>query len=105
MESHEKDLRSVVESDEQRQAIQNDYRSANLTPREMALLDFAVKLTKDPTGIRQAELHALRSHAFTDEQLVDAAHCIGYFNFINRVLDGLGVDPEPSMRYANKGGI
>jgi alkylhydroperoxidase family enzyme len=28
----------------------------------------------------------------TDEQLVDAVHCICYFNFINRVLDGLGVE-------------
>jgi alkylhydroperoxidase family enzyme len=44
-------------------------------------------------------LDALRGHGFTDEQLVDAVHCIGYFNFINRVLDGLGVDPEPAMRY------
>ncbi len=41
---------------------------------------------------------------YTDEQLVDAVQCIGYFNFINRVLDGLGVDPEPGMRYAAPGG-
>ncbi|MFN4258011.1 MAG: hypothetical protein ACK4RK_01850 [Gemmataceae bacterium] len=49
--------------------------------------------------MRRDALDALRAHGFTDEQLVDAVHCIGYFNFINRVLDGLGVDPEPSMRY------
>lgn len=36
-----------------------------------------------------------------DEDIVDAVHCILYFNFINRVLDGLGVDPEPFMRYPN----
>jgi hypothetical protein len=30
------------------------------------------------------------------------SHRIGYFNFINRVLDGLGVDPEPSMRYGKQ---
>jgi hypothetical protein len=36
--------------------------------------------------------------------LVDAVQCIGYFNFINRVLDGLGVDPEPGMRYTGPGG-
>ena len=50
MESHEKDLRSAVESDEQRQAIQDDYRSAGLTVPEVALLDYAVKLTKDPAS-------------------------------------------------------
>ena len=103
MESHEKDLRAVVESDEQRRAVQEDYRSAGLAPREVALLDFAVKLTRSPSSVRKEDLDALRGHGFTDEQLVDAVHCIGYFNFINRVLDGLGVDPEPSMRYGKEG--
>jgi len=99
MESHEKDLRSAVESDEQRQAIQDDYRTAGLSAREVTLLDYAMKLTKDPRAIGRSDLDALRDAGYTDEQLVDAVQCIGYFNFINRVLDGLGVDPEPGMRY------
>src|SRR5688572_29222095 len=104
MESHEKDLRSAVESDEQWQAIQDDYRAAGLTPREVALLDYAAKLTKDPRAVGRGDLDALRRLGYTDEQVVDAVQCIGYFNFINRVLDGLGVDPEPGMRYAVAGG-
>ena len=52
--------------------------------------------------MRRADLDALRGHGLTDEQLVDAVQCVGYFNFINRVLDGLGVDPEPSMRYGKE---
>jgi uncharacterized peroxidase-related enzyme len=103
MESHEKDLRSVVAKEEQREAVQDDYRSAGLTPREEDLLGFAVKLTKSPSAVRSNDLDSLRAHGFTEEQLVDAIHCIGYFNFINRVLDGLGVDPEPSMRYGKQG--
>src|SRR5262249_11486962 len=99
MESHENDLRSVVESDEQRQAVQQDYRSAGLSRREVALLDFAVKLTRHPSEMHRNDLDALREQGFRDEQLVDAVQCISYFNFVNRVLDGLGVDPEPSMRY------
>jgi uncharacterized peroxidase-related enzyme len=104
MESHENDLRAAVESDGQRAAVQADYRSAGLTAREVALLDFAVKLTTSPSGVGRHDLDALRGHGFTDAQLVDAVHCISYFNFINRVLDGLGVDPEPPMRYG-KGGV
>jgi uncharacterized peroxidase-related enzyme len=104
MESHENDLRSAVGSDEQRAAVQEDYHTARLTPREVALLDFAVRLTKSPSGVRHGDLDILRRHGLTDEQLVDAVHCIGYFNFINRVLDGLGVDPEPAMRYGREGG-
>ena len=103
MESHENDLRAVVEGDGQRRAVPEDYRSAGLTAREVALLDFAVKLTHTPSGTRRHDLDALRAHGLTDEQLVDAVHCVGYFNFINRVLDGLGVDPEPSMRYGKEG--
>jgi uncharacterized peroxidase-related enzyme len=102
MESHEKDLRSVVESDEQCRTVQVNYRSAGLTPRELALLDFAVRLTKSPSGLGPDDLKVLREHGLTDEQIVDAVHCIGYFNFIDRVLDGLGVDPEPSMRYGKE---
>ncbi len=102
MESHEKDLRAVVETDEQRAAVQADYHSAGLKSREVALLDYAVKLTKSPSGVSKADLEILRGHGFTDEQLVDAVQCISYFNFINRVLDGLGVDPEPSMRYGKE---
>jgi uncharacterized peroxidase-related enzyme len=99
MESHENDLRSVVEDETQARAVQEDHRRAGLTSREVALLDYAVQLTKAPWTVKQGDLDALRGHGFTDEQLVDAVHCISYFNFINRVLDGLGVEPEPSMRY------
>src|SRR5262249_28991521 len=48
MESHEKDLRSEVEDEAQVDAIHRDYRKASLSSREMALLDYAVKLTKGP---------------------------------------------------------
>jgi|SRR5579862_1711812 len=99
MESHEKDLRSVVESDKQMNAVQQDYRTANLTQKEVSLLDFAVKLTKHPSSARIGEVNDLRQQGFDDEQIVDAVHCISYFNFINRVLDGLGIDPEPAMRF------
>ena len=94
----------MVENEDQRKAVQDNYHSAGLTPKEVALLDFAVKLTKHPCDVLRTDLDALRGSGFNDEQLVDAVHCISYFNFINRVLDGLGVDPEPSMRYGKEAG-
>jgi uncharacterized peroxidase-related enzyme len=104
MESHEKDLRSEVGGERQALAVQADYRTAGLTNRETALLDYAVKLTRDPRAAGRENLDGLRRQGFTEEQLVDTVHCIGYFNFINRVLDGLGVDPEETMRYARPEG-
>ena len=50
MESHEQDLRSEVGSEEQARAVQDDYRTAGLKPREVALLDYAVKLTRSPAS-------------------------------------------------------
>src|SRR5262245_1549866 len=100
MESHEECLRAEV--GEKARAAQEDYRSAGLSAREIALLDFAMKLTQAPSSVGREGLDALRAHGFSDEQLVDAVHCVSYFNFINRVLDGLGVDPDPFMRYSQQ---
>ena len=98
MESHGKDLRAEVGSEERARAIETDYRTAGLCEEDRALLDYAVKLTQAPSSVTQEDIDALRRHRFSDEAIVDAVHCIGYFCFINRVLDGLGVDPEPFMQ-------
>ena len=99
MESHEKDLRSAVESDEQRQAIQNDYRTAGLSAREVTLLDYAVKLTKDPRAVGHADLDALRNAGYTDEQLVD----VGYTYALQRLEDCRTAQaPRPTANAADR---
>ena len=46
----------------------------------------------------QAEdVHRLRGHGFSDVAITIATQVISYFNYINRVAEGLGVDPEPWM--------
>jgi len=101
MESHQSDLRAEVGSQEKVLEIQNDYRQSGLKNEELSMLDYAIKLTLSPSAMRAEDIEGLRRNGFTDEQIVDAVHCIGYFNFINRVLDGLGVDPEPFMPYTH----
>jgi len=44
-----------------------------------------------------SHLDMLRQHGFDDDQITIAAQVIGYFNYINRIADGLGVDPESWM--------
>ncbi len=43
------------------------------------------------------DLDVLRGHGFGDEAISDAVQVVAYFNYINRVADALGVDPEPGM--------
>ena len=78
-------------------AIKDDYRKADLAPRERALCDYAVKLTRAPGAIREADLAPLRAAGLSDRDIHDAVQVISYFNYINRVADGLGTDLEPEM--------
>jgi len=45
--------------------------------------------------MEEADVDALRGAGWSDEEIHDACQVVAYFNFINRIADGLGVDPEP----------
>ena len=75
-----------------------DYRAAALSQADRALCDFARKLTLQPGKMDQADFDRLCGIGFSDEQITIAVQVIGYFNYINRVADGLGIDPEPWMK-------
>ena len=74
-----------------------DFREANLSPRMRALGDYALKLTLTPAQIDENDVVALREIGLSDEEILSANLVTSYFNFINRVADGLGVDLEPWM--------
>jgi uncharacterized peroxidase-related enzyme len=73
----------------------HDYRKANLSPRERALCDFAVKLTTLAAEIDEADIEALRAEGLTDTDVSDAIQVIAYFNYVTRVADGVGIEDEP----------
>ena len=75
-------------------AIRRDWRSAALSPIDRALCDYAVKITKAPASVGRPEVEALRALGLTDRAIHDAVQVIAYFNYINRVADALGTDPE-----------
>jgi len=73
-------------------------RQAGLAPPLRALRDFAVQLTLSPAEIGLADVERLRSHGFSDAAIHDAIQVASYFNYVNRVADGVGVDDEPEWR-------
>ena len=75
----------------------DDPAAAELTPRQRAIVDFALKLTEKPRDAARGDLDPLRAHGLSDEDILVLVHVIGYFNHINRVADALGVDLEPDM--------
>ena len=74
-----------------------DYRDAEQNAADRALCDYAVRLTVAPGDTTESDLDVLRQHGFDDDQITIAVQVIGYFNYINRIADGLGVDPEDWM--------
>ena len=60
-----------------------------------ALCDYAVKLTEAPASVGLADADALRAHGWDDAAISDAIQVIAYFNYINRVAEGVGIDGEP----------
>ena len=78
-----------------------DYRRADLSPRERALCDFAVKLTHLAAEVDQADIDALRAEELDDAAVSDAIQVISYFNYVTRVADGVGIDDEPEWASAS----
>lgn len=80
--------------------MKHNYIRAKLSPRQKALCKFAELVTRSPAAIRPQDLETLRKHKLNDRDILDAVEVISYFNYINRVADALGVDPEPEMEAA-----
>jgi uncharacterized peroxidase-related enzyme len=99
MESHEPDLLDEIHDQETVLKIREDYTQVDFDPATRALLDYAVKLTLDIKKLAKADIDHLRAKGFSDEDILDSVHLISYFNFVNRVLDALGAEPEPDMRF------
>ena len=74
--------------------ICSDWRKAALTAADVALCTYAEKLTKTPQQMSPADLDVLRAQGFDDRGIHDATQVISYFNYINRIADALGVEPE-----------
>lgn len=62
------------------------------------MLEFAERVTRAPARMTSDDIAALRSSGLTDEAIHDAAQVIAYFNYINRLADCLGIDPEDGLQ-------
>lgn len=75
-------------------AVETNYRTAQLSSRERAILDYAVKLTRQPSEIIEADVEALRTTGLTDGEILDVCQVTAYYAYANRLVDGLGVELE-----------
>lgn len=76
-------------------ALARNHREAELTPAERAMLEYALKLTREPGAMGQEDVEALRAAGLDDRAIHDACAIAAYFAFVNRIAEGLQVQLEP----------
>lgn len=71
-----------------------NHRTAELTPRQRVMLDYAWKMTSNPAETTDADRQALFAAGLTAEEIFDLNDVIAYFNYTNRMTHGLGIQPN-----------
>ena len=101
--SHGGFLRQHSDDPELASHIMHDYTQADLDEQTRGMLDFAVKLTKDPSSNKKADVEHLRSLGLSDQQILSTVLITCVFNFMTRLADGLGVELPENRVEAAKG--
>jgi uncharacterized protein YciW len=89
--AHAGALRAAGGDDLTAEFIQNDWRKADLTEAERAMLEYTEKLTIAPASMTEEDIDGLRAVGWTDRDVLDIVQVCAYFNFRVRVVDGLGL--------------
>lgn len=94
MEHHGAALRKISKDDELATKIDEEGSGADLPPRLTAILRYAEKLTRQPEAMTRDDLTSLRASGLDDRAVLEVVEITAYFNFVNRLADGLGVTLE-----------
>lgn len=92
--AHGAALREQSDDKVQADRITLDHRRADLPAKERAMLDFAVKLTRDPGACDESDVEALKAHGFGDEDVWDIIEVASMYNFTNRLAMATGMLPN-----------
>jgi uncharacterized peroxidase-related enzyme len=74
-----------------RQAATN-FRGLDLPDRTRAMLEYAETLTRTPSAIAEHQVRAMRESGLSDADILSVNLVVSYFNFVNRIAEGLGVE-------------
>jgi len=77
--------------------VATNYRKADITPRQRAMLDFAMKVCKRSNEVEDADFVALHAHGFSDEDIWDIGAITAFFGLSNRMANMSGMLPNPEF--------
>lgn len=71
-----------------------NHRKADISARQRAMLDFAIKVAEDSRSIGEADFEALRAHGFSDDDIWDIAGITAFFGLSNRMANFMSMRPN-----------
>jgi len=74
--------------------VATDWRKADLTPAQSAMLDFAIRLATDPVSVAPGHLDTLREHGFSEDDIWDIGSIVSFFAMSNRLVHLAAVPPN-----------
>ena len=74
-----------------------NHRKADISPRQRAMLDFAMKVCQHSEEVEDADIAALHAHGFNDEDIWDIAAITAFFGLSNRMASFIGMMPNPEF--------
>jgi uncharacterized peroxidase-related enzyme len=98
MEHHGASLHRLTKDEELVIHMKEDYTKAPVENKQIAMLDYSVKLTKEPNKVSDEDVAKLKNVGLTDREILDICQVTAYFNFVNRMAEGLGVELEPEYQ-------
>ena len=76
------------------EALVMNYKVAKIDPRQMAMLDFAVQMTRESGSVTEANRQTLRDHGLSDRDIFDVISVAAFFNMTNRVASASDMRPN-----------
>lgn len=101
--SHGAELRQLLGDPVLADRISYDYRRAGLGQRTLAMLNYAVKITRTPVECSEADVQHLRNVGFSDEGIFDIAETAAMYNFTNRLASATGMLPNLEYHAVGRG--
>ena len=74
--------------------IEQDFETAGLDARRLAMLHYAIKLTLTPAKMQRGDVDILRAAGFADADVLELCEVVAYYAYANRIADGLGITLE-----------
>ncbi|QOR65069.1 peroxidase [Cytobacillus suaedae] len=98
MEHHGAALHLLTKDAELVRGLKEDYLQVKLDEKTKAILDYAVKLTIKPHSVKDEDVQKLKNEGCSDLEILDVCQITSYFNYVNRMAEGLGVKLEDDYK-------